>query len=101
MWAIQQAEDDRAAREERDWRQEREEENHRPAGQEDKLEQRWQTRILIRSLMIDDVSDDKSDDVLTLRPANAVKASKRGLLDHELFMVGKNTFLLHHASQAG
>ena len=40
----------------------------------------------------DDVSDDRSDDVFTLRPANAVKASKKGLLDHELSMVSKEYF---------
>ena len=124
--------DDRAAKEERDWRQEHEEENCRPAGQEDKLEQRRRSRgsrsllsndfgedkpipstascpshytaeaktrqvhsavvFLGRKakrfahLIVDDTSDDRSDE-LTLRPANAVKASKNVLLDHELSTV--------------
>lgn len=44
----------------------------------------------------------RSEDVLTLRPASAVKASKNALLDHELpmleFLRVKNAFL-HHAAQ--
>ena len=46
----------------------------------------------------------KKDDVLTLKPAMVVKASKNALLDHELpiadFLKAKNAFL-QQATQAG
>lgn len=150
-WAIQQAEDDLAARE-RDRQQARREESQQPAGQEDAQEQleldkkkpglsdfdedkpipgtllprlsQYALQKLKQGEYIEllyfssegyrdarrdahSTADDtfgiaKSEEVLTLRPANAVKASKSARLDHELPMVeflrAKNAFL-HHAAQ--
>jgi len=57
-----------------------------------------------RSIAEDALGVTKKDDVLTLKPAMAIKASKNALLDHELpiadFFKAKNAFL-QQATQAG
>ena len=57
-----------------------------------------------RSIAEDALGVTKKDDMLTLKPAMAVKASKNALLDHELpiadFFKAKNAFL-QQATQAG